>query len=288
LLLLGQAVTQWALAALNEVRGFVQHAGAVRVGQALHLWLGFHRAELSRAALQLALTSLTRHINRHPDPEPIGALLEKLWLACRQHHPDFQARILMVAAQADGIPFFRFLEESRQWQFGWGWGARSTVFFETATNADGALGWQWERNKVISKDLMRSIGLPVPSHVLVREESELPAVAAQVGLPCVVKPLDGGGGKGVTANIRDTDSLRLAFRQARLFSSGPLLVEQHLQGLDYRLMVVDGRLVAAIRREASFVVGNGQTTVGELIAHLNASRSENLVRSRYLKPIETT
>lgn len=284
LLLLGQTAAVWALAALNEVRGFVLHAGAERTGECVRMWVGFHHAELSRGALQLALRSLVQLLKGELDPAQFKADLQRLWQACRRYHPDFQARILMGAARDMDVPFMPFLAESRDWQFGWG--TCSRVFFETASNTDGALGWRWQRNKVTSKELMRSLGLPTPAHVLVREEADLPHALARVGMPCVVKPLDSGGGKGVTANIRDDKSMRLAFREARRYSVGPLLVEQHLEGTDYRLMVVDGKLVAALKREASCLVGDGLTSLGELLRRLNSTRFENLARSRYLRPIK--
>lgn len=285
LLFAGQVLTQWALAALNEVRGLVEHAGAKRSGLGVQVWLEFHHSAISRAAFQLAVSFLNRSIQGQANRADFEATLKSLWLACRQHHPDFQARILMVAAKQAGIPFMPFLEGRREWQFGWG--AHSRVFFETATNDDGALGWQWQRNKETSKTLMRSIGLPIPEHVLLNNEHELPAALDRVGWPCVIKPLNGGGGKGVTANIQDMNGLRLAFHHARRASTGALLLEQHVPGVDYRLMVVNGRLVAAIQREASYLVGDGESTVQTLLARLNAPRSENLVRSRYLKPIAT-
>lgn len=50
-------------------------------------------------------------------------------------------------------------------------------------------------------------------------------------------------------------------------------------------MVIKGRLVAAIRREASSVVGDGNSTIGQLINQLNADRSSNIVKSGYRRPV---
>lgn len=285
LLFLGQAATQWALAALNEVRGWVVHAGARRAGRVVQVWLAFHHADISRAALNLALEFVRLSLKGLLDKAAFDASLKSFWQVCRQHHPDFQARILMIAASQAGIPFMPFMEGRREWQFGWG--ARSRVFFETATNLDGALGWQWQRNKVTAKVLMRSMGLPTPEHVLLNQEADLSSAVARVGMPCVIKPLDGGGGRGVTAQIQDMQSLHTAFHLARRVSSGMLLLEKHLPGLDYRLMVVKGQLVAAIERRASFLTGDGIHSVEVLLARLNALRSENLMRSHYLRPVAT-
>ena len=63
------------------------------------------------------------------------------------------------------------------------------------------------------------------------------------------------------------------------------MVEQMVPGDDHRLMVIGGKLVAAIRREASCVVGDGNSTIGQLIDRLNAERSSNIVKSRYRRPV---
>ena len=57
LLALADRASQWALAALNEVRGDVLHAGAIRVGDVVRLWVGFHHPKVSRVALAADLNA---------------------------------------------------------------------------------------------------------------------------------------------------------------------------------------------------------------------------------------
>lgn len=278
-LALAQSAAARALADLNEVRGHVLNAGAVRAGGAIHLWVGFHQPKLTRTAVEQALRALTQ--GTHGQARP--ADLDRLGQSCRRHHPDYQARILMVGADDMGLPYLHFLPDSRYWQFGWG--AKSRVFLESGSNADGLLGSYWAKNKVRTKALLGALGLPTPAHVLVQQAADLPAAVARVGFPCVVKPLDSGGGKGVTANIRSLVEAQTAFGIARRESQGHLLVEAHVEGMDHRLMVINGELVAAIRREPSFFVGDGVRPVSSFIAELNATRSTNMIRSRYRRPI---
>lgn len=283
MLALGQGAASWTRAVLNEVRGFVRHAGAERTGDAVRLWVGFHHVGISRSVLQLALSSLMQSMSGQVDLPALDADLHRLWLSCRKHHPDYQARILMVGAQDMGVPHLQFLPGSRYWQFGWGTKAR--VFMESSSNADGLLGSQWQQSKTVGKALMASLGLPTPAHVLLQREEDLPAGVEHVGLPCVVKPLDAGGGRGVTANIRTIAEARAAFAGAFRQRRGAVMIEAHVPGDDHRLMVIDGRVVAVIRRQPSAVVGDGHKTVAELMDELNAPRSSNMVRSRYLRPI---
>jgi len=283
LLVLGQAAACWARAALNEVRGYVLHAGAVRLGDRVRVWVGFHQPELSRDALILGLRNISAYLREVANPQKLKADLGQLLSACKLHHPDYQARILMLAAKKKKIPFLLFLPGTRYWQFGWG--KYSQVYFESSSNKDGSLGWQWQRSKSLAKKLMAALCLPIAPHVLVGAENELEAAAAHIGYPCVMKPIDNGGGKGVTAGIANTESLRSAFQQARRYSQQAIMLEKHVPGVDHRLMVAEGRFVAAIRREPSFVTGDGHSTVAQLVEQLNVARSFNLVRSRYLRPI---
>jgi len=283
LLWLSHAAASWAIGALNEVRGFVQHAAAVRQGDSVHLSLGFHHAQLSRDALQLALRSLVQILRGEFVRAKLNAELQQLWLACKRHHPDYQARILMVGARDMDVPYLPFLPGSKYWQFGWG--AKARVFMESSSNQDGTLGQQWQKSKVTAKAVMRTLGLPTPTHVMALREEQVQEAVERVGYPCVLKPLDSGGGKGVTANVRTLSGAIEAFRVAHEQKQGPVLVEAHVQGEDHRLMVIDGQFVAAIRREPSFVVGDGKKSVATLIAELNANRSTNMVSSRYLRII---
>jgi cyanophycin synthetase len=156
---------------------------------------------------------------------------------------------------------------------------------ESSSNQDGTLGQQWQKSKVTAKAVMRTLGLPTPTHVMALREEQVQEAVERVGYPCVLKPLDSGGGKGVTANVRTLSGAIEAFRVAHEQKQGPVLVEAHVQGEDHRLMVIDGQFVAAIRREPSFVVGDGKKSVATLIAELNANRSTNMVSSRYLRII---
>ena len=276
----------WALGALNERRGCVSEAGARATPEGARLWLGFHHPELSRLALALARRAVLEAAGPSGDEQARAALdgpLQRLWDLCQRHHPDYQARILMEGARAMGVPTLPFVPGSRYWQYGWG--ARARVFMESASNADGLLGAQWQRSKALSHAVFTSLGVPTPAHRLVQQPGELEAAATAVGWPCVVKPTDRGGGRGVTAGIASLAALLEAFAHARRFTQGPVMVEAFVPGEDHRLMVVDGRLVAAIRREPSSVVGDGRRTLRELVQALNATRSANMVKSRYLRPI---
>lgn len=277
-------VAQWALGALNEVRGYLHAAGTEPGPKGVTVWVGFHHPEVTRHALQLAVRALALASARKDfSPDLLKVELDRLWQLCHQHHPDYQAKILMTAARQADIPVLPFFAASRFWQYGWG--VRSRIFFETLSNADGNLAGDMARRKPVTKAVFVALGMPTPRHVILRRGGLLEEAVSAIGFPCVVKPLDMGGGKGVTAGIENMAQLRKACEQAWLVTQGALMVEQMVAGDDHRLMVIGGKLVAAIRREASSVMGDGRSTIAQLVNLLNADRSRNMVKSRYRRPV---
>jgi cyanophycin synthetase len=283
---IGEIAARWALAAMNEVRGFLHDAGAVAIPGGARIWIGFHHQNISFSALKLALEVLTHaSLSAEFDRKRLDSALASLWQLCRTHHPDYQARILMQGARARGVPVLPFIPDSKYWQYGWG--SRSRVFVETTSNADGFLGTELQRSKVLSKIVCSELGLRTPKYKLVNDVTGLSKAAEEVGWPCVVKPISLGGGKGVTAGIESLIELEAAFALAKRYTKEPVMIEAFVPGDDHRLMVLNGRFFAGLRREPSSIIGDGESTVAQLIAMVNRARSPNLIRSRYLRPIET-
>ena len=109
--------------------------------------------------------------------------------------------------------------------------------------------------------------MPVPVGAPVSSPDEAWAVAQDIGLPVVVKPLDGNQGKGVTVNVASRAHMDIAYKAAE--EIGTVMVEKFLPGSDYRLLVVGDKLVAAARRDPPNVIGDGTHTVRELVAKVN-------------------
>ena len=284
--MVAQTAVQWTLGALNEVRGFLHDAGAKATPEGARLWLGFHHPGFSRSALEMALKVLIDAGQSHKyDRRSVDDALASFWQLCRRHHPDYQARILMQAARIQDIPILPFISGTKYWQYGWG--SRSRSFFESMSNADGHLGYQLQHSKILGKALFSALGFPTPDYQLVNNASELAKTAEMIGWPCVVKPLFCGCGKGVTASIEGIAALKTAFDYARRYTSDAIMVEKFISGSDHRLMVIDGKLTAAIRRKPSSVTGDGTSTIAQLLAAVNQFRSDNLLKSCYLSPIES-
>lgn len=245
------------------------------------LWFEFLTESAAVQALKTALIAVAEAIAGAPGEAAAREQKHADWL-CDDQRINFQSQILMTTARLRGVPWLQVGTTSAIWQFGWG--KNSDLFWETSSNADGLVAQSLGSNKSLGKQLFNQLGLPTPASRTIGDQQDHRAAARAIGWPCVVKPLDRGSGKGVTTNIRSEADLDAAVALARSYSP-TILIEAHQEGDDHRLMVVDGELVCAVRREPSWITGDGVSTVRQLIAALNADRQGTLRESRYLSPV---
>ena len=164
-----------------------------------------------------------------------------------------------------------------------GWGRRSRMLDRSALDTDSAIGARLTGKKHWTAQMLRTAGLPAPEHWLVKSELHAKAAARALGWPLVVKPADCERSEGVTVEIRDEDGLLRGYRHA-LACSRLVLVERQVAGTCHRLMVGNGRLLYAVRRNPRSVTGDGLHSVAELI-ELERQRGQRLPPWRRDKPI---
>ena len=145
----------------------------------------------------------------------------------------------------------------------------SLVMLDSPPNLELALA------KPVLHPLLEAAGLPVtPSVVGSRQElrNARAFVRGRAG-PFVVKPTGTGAGNGVIGGIENDDDLARAFIAAgRTFPH--LIVEQSVQGDEYRLLFLDGQLLDAVLRRRPTLVGDGRSTVADLVSTENRRRAE--------------
>ncbi|WP_043527207.1 cyanophycin synthetase [Litchfieldella xinjiangensis] len=173
---------------------------------------------------------------------------------------------IVDAATRRGIPCARLDENSSYIQLGHG--CRQQRIQATVTGRTSLLSYGIADDKHWTKQVLGEAGIPVPKgHICHSIEEALEAVL-DIGFPVVVKPVIGNHGRGVSTDIGDDETLREAFNIASQ-QNPPVIVERFVKGEDHRLLVVDGKLVAAARRRPAHVVGDGQTTLNALIDEEN-------------------
>jgi cyanophycin synthetase len=171
---------------------------------------------------------------------------------------------IVDAAVVRGIPYRRLTQGSLV-QFGWG--SKQRRIWAAEVDNTSAVAESIAQDKDLTKRLLASAGVPVPTGRPVTDFADACLVAEEIGWPVVVKPRDGNQGKGVTVNIVSTDHLEIAYKVAA--EHGEVMVERYLPGNDFRLLVVGDRLVAAARRDPPHVIGDGVHTVRQLVDKVN-------------------
>ena len=149
-----------------------------------------------------------------------------------------------------------------------GWGSKQRRIQAAEIDATSAIAEAIAQDKELTKKLLHAAGVPVPMGRAVTDADDAWQAALEIGLPVVVKPLDGNQGKGVTVNITTETQLRAAYAVATEFRER-ILVERYMPGNDFRLLVVGDKLVAAARRDPPKVVGDGVHTVAQLVDQVN-------------------
>jgi cyanophycin synthetase len=143
-----------------------------------------------------------------------------------------------------------------------GHGAAQRRIWTAETDRTGAIAEGIASDKDLAKSLLASCGVPVPEGAVVRSAAEAWEEAQDIGLPVVLKPIDGNHGRGVTLNLMTEADVTAAYEIAsREGDSAAVLVERFVTGNEHRLLVVGSRLVAAARGESLWVTGDGASTV---------------------------
>lgn len=137
-----------------------------------------------------------------------------------------------------------------------------------------------DKHKGAAHALLERAGVPVPASRLFKlnDLDSAVAYASEVGYPVVSKPVGGTGGAAVTTNIGDARKLAEGFeavRRSPRYRNEEILVQRHIRGDVYRVMVIDDRVTAALMRLRPFVTGDGRRSIGELIVEKNAYRRDN-------------
>lgn len=164
-------------------------------------------------------------------------------------------------AIARDIPWIR-LNKSSLVQLGYG--KNQVRFRATMTEKTSSIAVDIAGNKDETKRLLGDAAIPVAKGVTVSTIDDVYSALKSVGFPLVFKPLDGNHGKGATINVKTEAEAIAAFHYAKEYSRR-IIVERFITGHDFRVLVIDHKMVAAALRVPAHIVGDGESTVQQLI-----------------------
>ena len=172
---------------------------------------------------------------------------------------------IVEEAQSRGIPWIRLNKYSLVQL---GYGANQKRIQATISSQTSSIAVELACDKEDTKHLLEQAEVPVPKGDIIRSERGLEEAVEYVGYPLVIKPINGNHGRGITCDIENWEDALIAFKAAKEVSRS-VIVERLIKGDDYRLLVIDHKLVAAACRTAAHVVGDGKSTIQQLIDKTN-------------------
>jgi len=192
---------------------------------------------------------------------------------------------IIEEAQSRGIPWIR-LNKYSLCQLGYG--ANQKRIQATVTSETSSIGVELACDKEDTKYLLEQAEVPVPRGDIIRRERSLEEACRYVGYPLVIKPVDGNHGRGITVDIQNYEDALVGFHNAKDSSrSGAIIIEKFITGEDYRLLVINNVLVAAAKRTPAHVIGDGKSTVQELIDIVNSDPRRGFGHEKVLTQITT-
>ena len=189
---------------------------------------------------------------------------------------------LVKAAEDREIPWIR-LNRASLVQFGHG--RYQQRIQATTTGRTSNIAVELACDKEETNAILRDLGLPVPKQRLVRRARDAVRAAERIGFPVVLKPLAGNHGRGVSINLKTPEEVEVAFDKAREHGRS-IIVESYLEGYDHRLLVVNGKLVAAAKRMPGHVVGDGEHTIEQLVDIVNSDPRRGVGHEKVLTRLE--
>ncbi len=200
---------------------------------------------------------------------PLPGLLADGMKALRAQTLGVLTRRIVWEGERRDIPWSRIDSHSSQKTVQLGHGHKLRSFRGSYTSDTSYIATMLATSKHGACELFRSHGIPVPRQLLVNDGDAAVAAARRIGYPVVVKPEHADMGYGVRIDLNDERSIRDAFEAARSYGL-PVLVGEQIRGDDYRVTLIHNRMVAAGRDIPAHVIGNGRSTIEELIAILNS------------------
>lgn len=145
-----------------------------------------------------------------------------------------------------------------------GYGINQMRFQATITNKTSHIAVDIACNKEQTKRMLEAASIPVASGGICTTEEGLQEIIDKIGYPIVLKPLDGNHGKGASINVKTFEDAVAGLEFAQKYGSR-VIVEKFITGFDFRVLVIDNKVVAAAQRVPAHIKGNGTHNIGQLI-----------------------
>ena len=216
------------------------------------------------------------------DPPLFEADMERIAVVCERERLGVSTAAIATTARQRGIPARRVAGLSL---LRLGYGCHRRLVWAGLTSQTSAVGVDIAADKQLAKQMLTSAGIPVANGVTVRSADAAAAALAEIGGPVVIKPLGGSQGANLTVGVRTTAEAAAAYAKSAEVSEA-VLVEALVPGTDFRVLVINGQIIAAAQLRPAAVTGDGVHTIGQLVEAANADPRRGVGHSRELTVIK--
>lgn len=140
-------------------------------------------------------------------------------------------------------------------------------------------------DKEDTKNLLDAAQIPVPKGYVIYDEEDLKDCIDKIGYPVITKPLDGNHGKGVTTNLKNWDDAIRGMTAAKKYGRA-VICEKYITGRDHRVLVINYKFTAAALRTPAAVIGDGKSTIQQLIDKVNSDPRRGYGHEKVLTAIK--
>ncbi len=166
-----------------------------------------------------------------------------------------------------------------------GYGVNQMRFQATITCQTSNIAVDIACDKEETKRMLDNSSIPVAKGDICVDEEDLKATIDKIGFPIVIKPLDGNHGKGASINVTNMEDAISGLEHAKKYSRR-VIVEKFITGHDFRVLVINNKMVAAALREPAHVVGDGVSTIQQLIDITNEDPRRGYGHEKVLTEID--
>ncbi len=263
---IGEMTAQVALALQREF-GFIVEFFSSRISEnEVIIHFEYRDRTLGLLAGQNAFKLIKMALSQNPSQELKGQLSASIESLAKYTIGILNRRFIWEGERR-GIPWARVHPNQPVIQMGQG--HKQKWFLRNYTDQTAKLATELATAKKVTCDILGSLGVPVPQHFIANSTERAISTAEKLGYPVVVKPNKTDIGVAVTINIETQPQLLKAYEKARPY--GDVLVEEQVTGKDYRVILFEGQIIAAAENIPTQVIGDGCSTIDELITQANAS-----------------
>lgn len=238
--------------------------------------------ECKEAALEAFYLARDILIKLHNGLEPnTFAAVEKLKKLRVKYNPGPSTRAILDACLRQGIPVQR-LGSGSLYLLGYGRFQRKVQ--AAMTDRTNCIAVDIAGDKQLTRKILSDSAIPVPRGQVVSNEEDILKKYREFKQSVVIKPCLGNHGKGVSLDLKTESDVLAAFRLAAVYDS-EVIIEEYIKGNNYRLLVIGGKLAAAARRIPPMVIGDGKSTIRELVERENVNPRRGDGHENYLTKI---